>query len=571
MLIIWYYMLKRFNMSDIPSIVKSTFINIIGLFTVLIIATGCEDEPEKIPVTGVDLSQTSLILNVDSTANLVVNIEPQNATNTTHTWESSDTLTATVSASGLVTGIAEGSANITVTTEDGGFTAECEVTVPAEVIRVTGVSISPATASLDAGDTTRLTATVEPLDATNQNMSWSSDDTTVAVVSPSGLVSGVKEGSVIITVTTEDGYFEANSEVTVSEVPQGDPILLSEYVFTNSPTSMCHASSVLELENGDLLCVWYGGSSESASDVKVWFSRKPSGGKWTTPAVIADGHGNSVWNPVLFQPRGGDVMCFYKCPDINTGEVVSSSDGGLTWSDWRAVGEGLTGPIVNKPVQLDDGTIISPSSEQEGGSGREGWTIHVERSTDNGLTWTKIGPWHTWQEWNVIQPTVLVHSQTRLQLLMRHGIFTSSLDTKMPTCWSEDAGLTWSAIETITLPQNNSGLDAVTLTDGRHILVYNHSTRGTPDAGGKGRGILNVAVSTDGVNWEAALVLDYRDDDSRFTYPAVIQSRDGKVHVTYTWNRDRIKHVVIHPKALETWPIVNGEWPKDKIPWIESR
>jgi predicted neuraminidase len=333
---------------------------------------------------------------------------------------------------------------------------------------------------------------------------------------------------------------------------------------------MCHASSILELENGDLLCVWYGGSSESATDVKVWFSRKSLGDKWTSPVVIADGHGNSVWNPVLFQPRGGDVMCFYKCPDINTGEVVSSGDGGLTWSSWRPVGPGLTGPIVNKPVQLDDGTIISPSSEQEGGSGREGWTIHVERSTDNGLTWTKIGPWHTWQEWNVIQPTVLVHSQTRLQLLMRHGIFTSDLGTKMPTTWSDDAGLTWSPIETISLPQNNSGLDAVTLTDGRHILVYNHSTRGAPGTGGKGRGILNMAVSTDGENWEAALVLDYRDDDSRFTYPAVIQARDGLVHITYTWHRERIKHVVINPKALKTYPIVNGEWPKDKIPWIES-
>jgi predicted neuraminidase len=303
--------------------------------------------------------------------------------------------------------------------------------------------------------------------------------------------------------------------------------------------------------------------------VKVYLSRKPLGGQWTTPQVIADGHGNTVFNPVLFQPRGGDIMCFYKCPDINTGEVVTSSDGGLTWSDWRPVGPGLTGPVKNKPVQLDDGTIISPSSEQEGGSGRIGWTIHVERSTDNGQTWTKIGPWHTWEEWNVIQPTVLVHSQTRLQLLMRHGIWTTSLDTKMPTTWSTDAGLTWSPIEETTLPQNNSGFDSVTLDDGRHLLAYNHSTRGTPDASSKGRGILTLAVTTDGVNFEAAMVIDYTDS-GRYSYPAIIQGRDGMVHVTSTYSRDRIKYVMINPYNLVTYPIIDGVWPKDKIPWVES-
>jgi predicted neuraminidase len=283
--------------------------------------------------------------------------------------------------------------------------------------------------------------------------------------------------------------------------------------------------------------------------------------------VIADGHGKPVWNPVLFQPSGGDVMCFYKCPDINTGEVVTSSDGGLTWSDWQPVGPDLTGPILNKPVQLDDGTIIAGSSIQEGGSGSSGWSIHVERSTDNAQTWTKIGPISD-SKWNVIQPTILTHADGRLQLLMRSG--SSSDDNKIPTAWSSDKGLTWTPLENTAMPNNNCGLDAVTLKDGRHLLVYNHSTRNAPGTGGKGRGILNVAVSNDGENWEAALVLDYRDDGSRYTYPAVIQTRDGLVHVTYTFHRKRMKHVVIHPGALVTYPIVDGKWPKDEIPWNES-
>jgi predicted neuraminidase len=265
---------------------------------------------------------------------------------------------------------------------------------------------------------------------------------------------------------------------------------------------------------------------------------------------------------VLFQPRGGDIMLFYKSPDINTGNVATSSDGGLTWSNHRRLPDGIVGPIVNKPVQLDDGTIISGSSTQSGG-----WHIHVERSTDNGQTWSRI-PINGYDH-GVIQPTILVHSQTNLQLLMRTG--DHSDDAKMPTCWSYDAGLTWTSIEDGPLPNNSSGIDAVTLDDGRHLLAYNHSTRNEEGTGRKGRGILTVSVSNDGVNWEAALVLDYRDQgDEQYSYPAVIQTRDGLVHVAYTWHRKRIKHVVINPDALVTYPIVDGEWPKDQIPWIES-
>ena len=151
---------------------------------------------------------------------------------------------------------------------------------------------------------------------------------------------------------------------------------------------------------------------------------------------------------------------------------------------------------------------------------------------------------------------------------MRTG--NHSADAKMPQTWSTDAGLTWEPITYNTLPNNDCGFDGVTLADGRHLLVYNHSTRNAPGTGNKGRAVLNVAVSNDGVNWEAALVLDYRDDGSRYTYAGVIQGRDGLVYVSYTWHRKRIKHVVINPNALETYPIVNGEWPKDKIPWIVS-
>ena len=102
------------------------------------------------------------------------------------------------------------------------------------------------------------------------------------------------------------------------------------------------------------------------------------------------------------------------------------------------------------------------------------------------------------------------------------------------------------------LPNSSTGTDAVTLRDGRHLLVYNHTA--------KGRGVLNVAVSTDGRAWNAALVLE-DTDGAEFSYPAVIQTRDGRVHITYTWKRERIRHVVLDPALLVVTPIVDGEWP----------
>jgi predicted neuraminidase len=117
------------------------------------------------------------------------------------------------------------------------------------------------------------------------------------------------------------------------------------------------------------------------------------------------------------------------------------------------------------------------------------------------------------------------------------------------------------------LPNPNSGIDGVTLTDGRQLLVYNHSTRDQPAMGHKGRGILNVAVSRDGKNWHAALILEYENQpSSQFSYPSVIQTADGLVHIVYTWHRQRIKHVVLNPEKLQMVPMPDGQWPENIYP-----
>jgi predicted neuraminidase len=106
--------------------------------------------------------------------------------------------------------------------------------------------------------------------------------------------------------------------------------------------------------------------------------------------------------------------------------------------------------------------------------------------------------------------------------------------------WSSDGGHTWTPIALTSLPNPNSGIDAVTLSDGRHIIVYNHTTQG--------RSPLNVAVSRDGRTWNPGRVLE--SEPGEYSYPAVIQAADGRVHVTYTWKRRRIKHVVLDPATL---------------------
>lgn len=382
----------------------------------------------------------------------------------------------------------------------------------------------------------------------------------------------IKNHAIISTMSAAVFLFAAGLAEDAGAQPRAHRagIILEEFLYTKADFPQCHSATMLELEGGELLCAFFGGTRERHPDVEIRLTRKEPGGDWTAPVSVADGvqsEGDRLptWNPVLFQARGGDVMLFYKVgpsPSEWWGMVKTSSDGGRTWSEAKKLGDNLIGPVKNKPIQLEDGAIIAGSSTEG-----DGWRIHIERSTDGGKSWDIIGPVNDPDKVGAIQPTLLTYPGGRIQMLCR----TRSEVGFISQSWSEDGGLTWSEMTTLGLPNNNSGIDAVTLKDGRHILVYNHSTREQPGMGHKGRGVLNVAVSKDGETWDAALVLDYLDEEGKqFSYPAVIQTADGLVHIAYTWHRTRIKHVVIDPGKLETYPIENGKWPADKIPLITS-
>ncbi len=172
--------------------------------------------PVNIPVTGVTLNKTSTTLLVGGTETLIATVLPTNATNKNVTWSTSDASKVTVNSSGMITGVAVGSATITVTTVDGGYTANCLVQV--NPISVTGVTLNKTSTTLLIGGTETLIATVLPTNATNKAVTWSTSDASKVTVNSSGMITGVAVGSATITVTTVDGGYTATCSVQVSSV-----------------------------------------------------------------------------------------------------------------------------------------------------------------------------------------------------------------------------------------------------------------------------------------------------------------------------------------------------------------
>ena len=359
-------------------------------------------------------------------------------------------------------------------------------------------------------------------------------------------------------------FVAALSFAPVFGAPVHPSIVRSEFIHEPQSYPQCHASTLAETTDGTLVAAWFGGTRESDPDVAIWFSRYENG-SWTPEAKVADGvqHDDKrypCWNPVLFQPTRGALQLFYKVgpsPENWWGMVIASTDSGRTWSEPRRLPEDVLGPIKNKPVELSDGTWLSGSSTEHP---IDGWRVHLERSTDQGKTWSVTKSLESGGQFNAIQPAILVHDKARLQLLCR------SKEMILTTSWSTDAGRTWSALEPSGLFAPNSGIDAVTLKDSRHIVVYNH--RDGPNQGPNGAKIdvsngaatltkandlrrvrwpLDIAISSDGKTWKHSIVLEEEPLKDGYAYPAVIQTRDGLVHVSYTWGRVKIKHVVLDP------------------------
>lgn len=416
-------------------------------------------------------------------------------------------------------------------------------------------------------------------------------NTTASICFPDGEIKEVGSGSYT---------FDVN-------IPTKNPaVLKDEFLYDFAPFPQAHASTVLELKNGDLLASYFGGTKERNPDVCIWVSRKAKGSDhWSAPTLAGDGvfrlgsadallggvsgindsttsaalgpikdhpeyqyhyDGNkhplcrvadiqhlkrkACWNPVLFQMPNGDIWLFYKVGttvDDWQGCAVISHDGGKTWGKREMLPKGFIGPVKNKPIILGNRLICGASTEAKG------WKFHVELYDLRTKEWKYVGPVESTEAVKTddkkmhpidcIQPSILKLKDGRLKVLMRthNGFLAQS--------YSSDNGETWTPVTLSDIPNNESGTDAVTLQDGRQILIYNNFQ--TIDGTKKGpRTPLSIAESDDGERWHHVLTLE-DSPISQYSYPAIIQGRDGKLHCVYTWRRQRIAYKEIDLSRLK--------------------
>jgi alpha-L-rhamnosidase len=391
-------------------------------------------------------------------------------------------------------------------------------------------------------------------------------NTSATICIPAAAAEEIFESGKNITANANIKFIKIDKGAAVLEIASGtyhfirhkkwkQGIVKDAFIFERGAFPESHASTIAETPEG-LIAAWFGGTKEGYKDVCIWTSHYKNN-QWTAPVKVADGVMNdstryACYNPVLYYAKNGELLLFYKIgPNVAgwTGWMKRSTDNGKTWSAREALPDGFLGPIKNKP-ELINGVLLCPSSTE-----KNGWKAHIEFTSDNGRTWTKSADINDGTTMQAIQPSILKLKDGRLQILCR------SRNTTINQSFSSDGGKTWTAMTASALPNNNSGTDAVTLQDGRHLLVYNHTLPNENWVKGKGpRTPLNVAISNDGIKWYAVNVLE-DSPISQYSYPSVIQTKDGLVHIVYTWRRERIKHVVIDPAKIEMKEIINQQWP----------
>ena len=388
------------------------------------------------------------------------------------------------------------------------------------------------------------------------------------------------------------------------DIPTASPaIVKDEFLYERTYFPEAHASTIVELKNGDLVAGYFGGTHERDPDVCIWVNVKKKGSNvWSAPILAADGvlslddtnarmmglsglkddttpatagpigtpdsydyitkttrlstvsprlKRKACWNPVLYEMPNGELWLFFKIGSSVgdwTGWLAKSKDGGRTWSNKQPLPEGFLGPIKNKP-ELIGGRLLCPSSTES-----KGWRFHMEIldlsdgrwKTDcpvRDLAWKYVPVESTeaiktddnkLHPIDCIQPSILKLKDGRLQVLMR------THNARLATSYSSDNGDTWTPVTLSEVENNQSGTDALTLRDGRHILIYNNfaTILNTP----KGvRTPLSLALSDDGQTWHHWLTLEDSPID-QYSYPAIIQGRDGTLHCVYTWRRQRIAY-----------------------------
>ncbi|MCD7438638.1 exo-alpha-sialidase [Streptomyces lincolnensis] len=369
--------------------------------------------------------------------------------------------------------------------------------------------------------------------------------------------------------------------------------------FLPAPAVQNHAANLALLPDGDLACVWFGGTQEGVSDIRVWFSRLDAAAdRWSDPVPLSDDDTRSEQNPLLFTTPHGEVWLLHtaqKAGNQDTAEVRVriSTDSARTWSPPRTLfpADGTSGVFVRQPVVvLDSGRWLLPVFRCVSTPGRR-WsgdhdTSSVMISDDEG---------RTWRERPVPDSEGAVHMNVRpLADGTLLALFRSRRADHVLTARSSDGGVTWTPPAPGTLPNNNSSIQYVRLTDGRLALAHNNSSaadatarrlslydeidddglaatpaappqdsapKETPGSAfwGAPRAPMTLSLSPDGgATWPVSRDLETGDghcltNNSRdrlnreFSYPSILQTSDGTLHLAYTYWRQAIKYVRVRP------------------------
>lgn len=304
------------------------------------------------------------------------------------------------------------------------------------------------------------------------------------------------------------------------------------FIFEKATFPSCHASTLVEVEPGQLLAAWFGGKAEGAADVQIWSSAF-DGKSWSEPRVLGAEPGQPCWNPVFFKTAKGSLHLWYKAgskPETWSGFVRSSKDGGKLWTKPELMPAGFWGPVRAKPIQLANGKILAGTSVES----YRNWTPYVDRSTDDGLTWKRSSAFNIPGKPGQIQPALFETKEGKIVALMR-----SNNPRFICRSESSDGGETFVPAEETVLPNPSAGIDVVKTNEGDVFLIYNPTPLfRTP---------LSLARSADdGKTWKK--VLDLETEPGEYSYPAMIQAGGGTLEITYTWRRTHIKHVSIDPK-----------------------
>jgi predicted neuraminidase len=333
------------------------------------------------------------------------------------------------------------------------------------------------------------------------------------------------------------------------------PEFKAELITPDPVTPAAHVASVCEGPDGALNAAWYGGSREGAGDVDIFLSRLDPGADktWSKPQVLVSRDSaarelrrpvKKVGNAVLFADAAGRLRLIYVTTSLGGWSTSSlnlktSRDAGQTWLPSQRLTLSpffnFSELVKNNPAILSDGGWAVPIYHEFLAEFPE--ILWMRESADGELSWSKT---RIFGGATALQPALVPQSREQAVVLCRD----SSATRRIQLSRSADLGKDWSAPRSLTLPNSDSGLDALRLFDGRILLAFNDSQTG--------RDNLTLALSDDaGLSWSRRAVLE-SEPGAEFSYPYLIQAGDGRVHLVYTWKRKAIKHAAFNPAWLDS-------------------